>query len=165
MLRAPEVTFPYFLVVILVFQQVCLSIGRLAYLAMAKVLFVGAKVCALAKAVIWKHAAAALYRANWKSRNFFGVVLQQVGIGRSRKWRVNFATMKKMVDLSARALTLWAEDFSDNENGAADDVGLSGLLQWWQIAMKTSLTYRSNVSHVFSMRQQVGIERKRSIWK
>ena len=129
MLRAPEVTFPYLLLVTLVFQQVCLSIGRLAYLAMAKVLFAGgAKVCALAKAVIEKRAAAALYGANWKSRNFFGVVLQQVGIGRSRKWRVNFATMKKTVDLIARALTLLAEDSSDNENGAADGVGLSGLV-------------------------------------
>ena len=70
---------------------------------MLKVLFVGAKVSALAKVVIGKRAAAALYGANWKSRNCFGIVLQQVGIGRSRKWWVNFAKVKKTVDLSARA--------------------------------------------------------------
>ena len=69
------------------------------------------------KAVIEKRTAAALYGANWRSRNFFGVVLQQVGIGRSRKWQVNFMTVKKMVDFSTRALALRAEDSSDNENG------------------------------------------------
>ena len=62
---------------------------------MVKVLFVGAKVSALAKVVIRKRAAAALYRANWKSRNFVGIVLQQVGIGRGRKWRVSFAKVKR----------------------------------------------------------------------
>ena len=77
---------------------------------MAKVLFVRAKVSALAKVVIRKCAAAALYGANWKSRNFFGIVLQQVGISRGRKWRVNFAKVKKTVDLSARALTLQVEN-------------------------------------------------------
>ena len=45
---------------------------------MVKVLFFRAKVSALAKVVIGKHAAAALYGANWKSRNFLGIVLQQV---------------------------------------------------------------------------------------
>ena len=61
-------------------------------------LFVGAKVSALAKFVIRKHAAAALYRANWKSRNVLGLFLQQVGIGRSRKWQVRFATDSSMND-------------------------------------------------------------------
>ena len=69
------------------------------------------------KAVIGKRAAAALYEANWRSRIFFCVVLQQVGIGRSRKWQVNYMTVKKMVDFSTRALALRAEDSSDNENG------------------------------------------------
>ena len=35
---------------------------------------------------------------------------------------------KKTVHLSVRALTLRAEDASDNENGGADGVGLSGLV-------------------------------------
>ena len=60
---------------------------------MVKVLFVGAKVSALVKVVIGKHAAAVLYGANWMSRNFFGIVLQKFGIGRGRKWQVNFAKM------------------------------------------------------------------------
>ena len=94
---------------------------------MVKVLFVGAKVSALAKVVIGKRAAAALYGANWKSRNFFGIVLQQVGIGRGRKWRVSFAKVKKTVELSARALTLRVEDSSENKNEDADGVDLSGL--------------------------------------
>ena len=53
--------------------------------------------------------------------------MQQVGIGRGRKWRVNFAKVKKTVDLSARALTLRVEDSSENENEDADGVDLSGL--------------------------------------
>ena len=77
--------------------------------------------------MIRKRAAAALYGANWKSRNFFGIVLQQVGISRGRKWRVNFTKVKKTVDLSVRALTLRVEDSSENENDDADGVDLSGL--------------------------------------
>ena len=74
--------------------------------------------------MIGKHA---LYGTNWKSRNFWGIVLQQVGIGRGRKWRVNFAKVKKTVDMSARALTLRVEDSSENENEDANGVDLSGL--------------------------------------
>ena len=92
---------------------------------MVRVLFVRAKVSALVKVVIGKCAAAALYGANWKSSNFFGIFLQQVAIGRGRKWWVNF--LKKKVDLSARALTLRVEDSYENENDDADGVDLSGL--------------------------------------
>ena len=72
--------------------------------------------------MIGKCAAAALYGANWKGRNFFGIVLQQVCIGRGRKWRVNFAKVKKTADMRSRALTLWVEDSSENETEDADGV-------------------------------------------
>ena len=82
---------------------------------MVKVLFFRTKVSALAKVVIGKRAAAALYGANWKSRNFFGIVLQQAGIGRGSKWWVSFAKVKKTVDLRSRALTLRVEDSSETK--------------------------------------------------
>ena len=36
--------------------------------------------------------------------------------------------MKRTVDLNTRALTLRVEDSSDNENGDADGIGVSGLV-------------------------------------
>ena len=94
---------------------------------MVKVLFVGAKVSAPAKVVIGKRAAGPQQHRTGPTgkQEFFGIYLQQVGIGRGRKWRVNFATVKKTVDVSARALTLRVEDSSENNNEDADGVDLS----------------------------------------
>ena len=75
----------------------------------------------------WKTCCSSVVRGQLEEQEFFGNVLQQVGIGRGRKWRVNFAKVKKTVDLSARALTLLVEDSSERENDDADGVDLSGL--------------------------------------
>ena len=82
---------------------------------MVKVLFVGAKVSALAKVVIGKHAAAAA-----------GIFRHYIAA--SSKWQVSFAAVKKTVDLSTRSLTLQGEDSSEHENDDTDDVDLSGVV-------------------------------------
>ena len=57
-----------------------------------------------------------IVRGQLEEEEFFGIVLQHVGISRGRKWQENFTKMKKTVNLSARALTLRVEDSSENEN-------------------------------------------------
>ena len=84
---------------------------------MAKGLAVGVKVCASSKAVIGERAAKARYGAGWKNKLAYGIINEQVGFGRSRKWRISFSSLNKVVDLSARALTVVVESESEEDVG------------------------------------------------
>ena len=44
-----------------------------------------------------------------------GIMNEQVGFGRSRKWRISFSSLNKVVDLSARALTVVVDSESDED--------------------------------------------------
>ena len=84
---------------------------------MAKGLAVGVNVCASSKAVIGERVAKARYGADWKNKLAYDIINEQVGFGRSRKWRISFSSLNKVVDLSARALTVVAESFLDEDIG------------------------------------------------
>ena len=98
---------------------------------MAKGLTVGVKVCASSKVVIGERAAKARYGAGWKNKPAYGIINEQVGFGRSRKWRISFSSLKKVVDLSAGALTVVVDSESDK-----DGVGL--------VATSSSADYSAN---------------------
>ena len=98
---------------------------------MAKGLAVGVKVCASSKAVIGERAAKARYGAGWKNKLAYGIINEQVGFGRSRKWRISFSSLNKVVDLSARALTVVVDSEPDEDVGglvaassSADDTAI-----------------------------------------
>ena len=43
-----------------------------------------------AQAVIGERAAEAPYGTGWKNKPAYGIINEQVGFGRSRKWRISF---------------------------------------------------------------------------
>ena len=86
-------------------------------ISIAKELAVGVKVCASSKAVTGERGAKARYGAGWKSKLDYGIIQEQLGFGLSQKWRISFSSLKKVVDLSARALTVVVDSESDKDDG------------------------------------------------
>ena len=85
-------------------------------ISMAKGLAVGVKVCASSKAVIGERGAKARYI--WCRLEEQASLWQHTRAGgRSRKWRVNLSSLYKVVDLSARALTVVVDSESDKDDG------------------------------------------------
>ena len=76
---------------------------------MAKGLAVGVKVCASSKAVIGERAAKARYGAGWKNKLAYGIINEQV-----EKPKI-FSSLNKVVDLSARALTVVVDSESEED--------------------------------------------------
>ena len=53
----------------------------------------------------------------WKNKLAYGIINEQVGFGPSRKWQISFSSLNKVVDLSARALTVVVDSESEEDVG------------------------------------------------